>query len=329
MRVAQPLFAAFLVMSSTLLSPAAVVFEGLRPSAAFGTNRFVRIYVPASYERAQDRRYPVLYVHDGQNAFSTVGTNVAFGWGNWELDRIATELAAAGRMREIILVAVDCSANRYLEYRGPARPFRADELARLRRPPPAPGDDTLHRRYRQFLMEELKPWVDREYRTRPGPADTGVLGSSMGGICSLALAWERPEVFGLVASLSGSFQIEQRWFLEQVLARHQGPPKPLRIYLDSGVVDFSGGDDGRKNTGAVAAELLRIGWKPGETLLHFLDEKPMDEAALEQAGLRRDKWKEAQTSQHNEFYWRQRVWRALNFLYAMKPTQQTSAHAPH
>ena len=292
-----------------------VVFEGPVFSPLLAANRIVRIYLPRSYERDTNRRYPVLYVHDGQNAFTTVGTNVAFGWGNWELDKIVDRLVAQKRMREIILVAVDCSRERYLEYRGPAYLFTADELNRTNRPPPAPGDNTRFEKYARFLIEELKPKIDREYRTLREPANTGVLGSSMGGLCSVALAWERTDVFDKAASLSGAFQVENRHFLANVLQPYRGKPKRFKIYLDSGTVDSTGGDDGCAQTKAVAAELRRLGWRDGRDLLHFVDEKPLSEAELEKTGLRRDKSKEAQTSQHNEFYWRQRVWRALVFLF--------------
>jgi hypothetical protein len=89
----------------------------------------------------------------------------------------------------------------------------------------------------------------------------------------------------------------------------------VRIYLDSGVVDHAGGDDGRRRTERMATELRRLGWRDGEDLLYYLDAEPMGEAELERAGLRRDKWEEARRSQHNEFYWRVRVWRALEFLF--------------
>ncbi len=72
-------------------------------------------------------------------------------------------------------------------------------------------------------------------------------------------------------------------------------------------------DDGQKLTAAVVEELKRIGW--GKDLMHYVDSKPLTVAELEKTGLRRDKWGEAQTSQHNEFYWRLRVWRALTFLF--------------
>jgi predicted alpha/beta superfamily hydrolase len=275
----------------------------------------VRIYVPPSYAQDSNRRYPVLYVHDGQNAFTTVGTNVAFGWGNWELDRTVNDLCATGRIQEIIMVAVDCTAERYLDYRGPSRRYSEAELSAMKRKPPAPGDDSRYESYKRFLIDELKPRIDREYRTLTDPMNTGVMGSSMGGICSLTLAWERPDIFGKAASLSGAFQVESTNFLINVLGKHKGKPLPVRVYLDCGVCDFSGGDDGRENTDAVAAELRRIGWRDGVDLMHYVDAKPLSEAELERTGLRRDKWKEAQTSQHNEFYWRLRVWQALEFLF--------------
>jgi enterochelin esterase-like enzyme len=278
----------------------AKLLETNLPSKFFGWNRGIHIYLPPSYGTEPQRRYPVLYLHDGQNVFSSAGTNVAFGWGNWELDKTADELSRAGKMREIIMVAVDNSLGRYEEYCG--RHHAAGVTT-----------NTAFEDYAALLITELKPRIDREYRTLPDAAHTAVMGSSMGGICSLALAWEHPEIFGGAASLSGAFQVEQTNFLNAVLKNYHGQPKPFRVYLDSGVVDFMGGDDGRALMGQVAAELQRIG---GTNQLElFVDAKPLTPAQLEQTGLRRDKWGEAQTSQHNEFYWRLRAGRALTFLF--------------
>src|SRR5437667_1821584 len=187
----------------------------------------------------------------------------------------------------------------------------------MKHPPPSPGDNSRYEKYTLFLIEELKPKIDGEY-TLPDAANTGVMGSSLGGLCSLALAWEHAEIFGKAASMSGAFQVERTNFLSNVLRAYRGKPRPVQIYLDSGTIDFSGGDDGRNNTDAVAAELRRIGWRDGGDFEHYVDLKPMTEPELEKTGLRRDKWKEAQTSQHNEFYWRLRAWRALVFLFPAK-----------
>ena len=256
------------------------------------------MYLPPSYPDGS-ARYPVLYVHDGQNAFSTAGPHAAFGWGNWELDKTADRLIAEGRMRPIIIVAIDCNASRYREYRGPI---------------PGGQDNQAYVRYSRFLIDELKPKIDHEYRTLPQARNTGVLGSSMGGICSLALAWENPQVFGLAASLSGAFQVEKRFFAEKVLGSYTNQPKPIQIYVDSGISDYSGGDDGARQTAAVAGELLRIGWQPERNLVHFVDQ-PLTAEELAPHRLDAAKFAEAQRSQHNEFYWRLRAWRALTFLF--------------
>lgn len=283
-------------------------------SEALGTNRTVRIWLPPSYDASADKRYPVLYLHDGQNVLSAAGPHVAFGWGNWEVDLTVERLVMERRMREVILVAVDNTAKRYQEYRGRAATY-SEEERKTTRMVIEPGDNSAHERYARFLIEELKPSIDRRFRTVPGPEHTGVLGSSMGGIGSLALAWDHPEAFGLAASLSGAFQVEKKSFLEQVLKSHADPLKPVKLYLDSGATSFNGGDDGRANTGAVVAELRRIGWRDDVNLRHFVDAPPLTPEQLVPLKLAENKFKEAQVSQHNELYWRLRVWRALEFLF--------------
>jgi len=276
-----------------------IVFEGMVQSTILQTNRFIRVYLPPGYNDASTTRFPVLYVQDGQNAFTTAGPHAAFGWGNWELDKTADRLIAEGKIRPIIIVAIDCSPSRYREYRGPI----------------APGlDNRAYERYARFLIEELKPRIDRDYRTLTGPEHTGLLGSSMGGIGSIALAWEHPEIFGLASSLSGAFQVEKQYFLQNVLTAKTAKKKPVRIYLDSGNCDYSGGDDGLKHTEAVALQLQKLGWKPGTDLLHHID-RPLAAEQLKPFNLPEDKFNEAQRSQHNELYWRLRAWRPLTFLF--------------
>lgn len=283
-------------------------------SRYLGAARTIRIYLPPSYETQPRRRYPVLYLHDGQNVFSAAGTDCCFGWGNWELDKTVDRLVAEGRIREIIMVAIENSCSRYAEYRGALHP--ADKRsARGNAKGATKPDNARFEAYANFLIKELKPRIDREHRTRKSAADTAVMGSSMGGICSLSLAWENPRTFGAAASLSGAFQVEKANFLRHVLRPYRGRLRPIRVYLDSGTIDFTGDDDGRRHTDAVADELRRLGWKDGENLLRFTDLKPLDESQLETSGLRREKWPEAQKSQHNEFYWRMRAWRALEFLF--------------
>jgi predicted alpha/beta superfamily hydrolase len=280
-----------------------IVFEGDVESKALSARRRIHIWLPPSYKTGSDRRYPVLYAHDGQNAFSTAGPGAAFGWGPWNLDKTAESLSAPGKIEEIIIVAIDCSRERYKEYRGPKSWRKVG------------SDDELYDNYARFLIEELKPKIDREYRTRPEPENTATLGSSMGGIVSMALGWEHPEVFGKIASLSGAFQVENRAFIAKALRPYKGEKKPLRIYLDSGRVDYSGGDDGMADTAAVARELKRIGWS--KDLMHFVD-PVLTEEQLRPLGLSEGKLKEALTSQHNELYWRLRAGRVLEFLFPLQ-----------
>jgi len=305
------------------------------PSAALGGPRTVRIWLPPSYDSEPQRRYPVLYLHDGQNVFSSAGPGAAFGWGSWEVDRAVERLVSAGRMREIILVAIDNSPQRYAEYRGRAVPFTPEEL-KAEPYVTDPGDNAPYERYARFLINELKPAIDKKFRTLADPAHTGVLGSSLGGICSLVLAWDHPDVFGLAASMSGAFQIEKKAVLEElrrVPASGLGlggglggsglqpqpkpqprPPKAVRFYFDCGAVS-DGGDDGRANTEAVVAELRRLGWRDGSALRYFCDAHPLTPEQLERLGVPPAKRREAQVSQHNELYWRLRVDRPLEFLF--------------
>ena len=285
----------------TLLPPEAV------PSEFLGTARTVRIYLPPSYSSAPRRRYPVLYLHDGQNVFSSAGPDCCFGWGNWAIDKTVNRLVREQRMSEVIVVGVDNSRSRYREYRG-----------RLAGEPPG---TTPFDNYARFLVKELKLMVDRRFRTLKVPARTAVMGSSLGGICSVSLAWEYPRTFGLAASLSGSFQLERQNFIQRVLRPYKGRRHPFRLYLDSGVIDYTGDDDDRRHTDAVAVELRRLGWKNGSSLCHYTDLHPMNDVELAHAGLRPDKWHEARTSQHNELYWRVRAWRALTFLFPPGPAR--------
>ena len=269
-------------------------------SRYLGSRRGVHVYLPPSYRRRQNSRYPVLYLHDGQNVFSNTDSDSTFGWGSWELDRTADALARTGKMREIIMVAVDNSKNRMEEYNG-------------RRRMPGETSRTAFEDYESFLIEELKPRIDREYRTLRDASKTGAMGSSMGGLCSLVLAWDHSEVFGCAACLSTAFGV-WRSPKRNMLTAYHGPPKPIRIYIDSGTVDPSGGDDGCSNTKAAVSELRRIGWT-SRNLRWFVDSRIVDQEELQKSGLSHEKWAESQKSQHNEFYWRRRAWRAFTFLF--------------
>jgi len=309
---------ALLLLMTTGMTQGRLLKEEKVTSRFLAGERGVRIYLPPSYDKEPRRRYPVLYLHDGQNVFSSAGDRCCFGWGSWELDKTADRLIAEGRMQEIIMVAVDNSRSRYKEYRGHVHPEGGKPRKTSRAAETNTVDNTRFEAYTKFLIKELKPRIDREYRTLKTAANTGVMGSSLGGICSISLGWEFPKVFGRVASLSGSFHIEKRSFLEEVLRPAKRTSKSLRIYLDSGTIDFTGDDDDRRYTDAVADEFRRLGWKDGKNLERYVEARPYTDQELEKTGLPFDKWHEAKSSQHNEFYWRMRAWRAFVFLFPPK-----------
>ena len=116
------------------------------PSHFLGGSRNIHVYLPPSYRTNLSKRYPVLYLNDGQNMFTSAGVDIAFGWGNWALDRTADEMVETRQMEEIIMVAVDNSRTRFVEYNG--RVNAADGV-------------TPFENYAEFLVEELKPRIDR------------------------------------------------------------------------------------------------------------------------------------------------------------------------
>ncbi len=179
------------------------------------TGRGVQVYVPRGYAAETSRRYPVLYMHDGQNCFFGGGP-----YGSWHAEEVADDLIRAARMRECIIVAVDNSEQRFAEY----VPEWGNYVVN--------NDD-----YNSFLVNELKPWVDNHYRTLIGPENTGIIGSSLGGIASLVLGLEYSDTFGLVGAMSPSL-----WAGSTAARVENGElPNHVRLYMDAGDID-DGGD---------------------------------------------------------------------------------------
>ena len=156
-----------------------------------GRRRRVLVYLPADYARHPARRYPVLYLHDGQNVFDQA---TSFS-GEWGVDETLDQLRAAGQdPRGSIVVAIDNdSQHRADEY----IPWPSAELK-------AGGQGG---QYVDFLALTLKPYVDGHYRTQPDAAHTGVAGSSLGGLISVYAALKYPRVFGRIGAFSPAFWV--------------------------------------------------------------------------------------------------------------------------
>lgn len=177
-------------------------------STILGETRPYRVLLPRGYDEHTDRSYPVLYMHDGQNVFD-IGP-----FGSWEADEIANDLIRTGRMREIIIVGIDNTGgnNRFRDYVPDGDPFGQGQ------------------NYAAFIREELKPIIDATYRTLPGSATTGSMGSSLGGICALYHVWDHGDVFGRAGSFSGAWS-----FAGNFVSRVNSEANPAAlVYLDSG-----------------------------------------------------------------------------------------------
>ncbi len=244
------------------------------------SDRDVLVYLPPGYDADKRRRYPVLYLHDGQNLFD--GATSFIKGAEWEVDETAQRLITAGHIEPLIIVGVyNAGKDRVEEY--------------------TPTVDARHKvggkadQYGRMLVEELKPFIDSEYRTRPDAKHTGLGGSSLGGLVSLYLAFKYPQTFGRVIVASPSVWWDERMILREVEALKKRPH--LRIWLDMGTKE--GGNEAeehRQNARALRDALVRKGWKEGSDLKYF----------------------EAEGAEHNERSWAARVEPMLKFLFPKK-----------
>lgn len=209
--------------------------------------RTLTIHLPPGYDLDPRRRFPVLYLHDGQNLFDA---NTAFAGVPWRADETAERLVRAGACRPAILVGVANSPDRIREYAG-----------------------DMAANYARFLSEEVKPFIDKSYRTLPGASDTAVGGSSMGGLASLELCRRLPETFGLCAAMSPSLWWEDAGFLRS-LGRDSSWLRSCRIWLDMGGREGAtrGGQRANVRRARVLARMLaRLGREAGRDFCYFED----------------------------------------------------------
>jgi predicted alpha/beta superfamily hydrolase len=219
-------------------------------SRFLSTKRDVLVYLPpgyesGGYETGGSRRYPVLYLQDGQNLFD--GKTSYVKGSSWTVGETADRLIGQGEIEPLIIVGVyNTGAHRLEEYTPTRDPVYGGGKAD---------------RYGQLLTEELKPWVDDTYRTLDGPEHTGIGGSSLGGLVSLYLGLRRPDVFGRLAVLSPSVWWHRRSILSIVKSANPDP-RP-RIWLDMGSDE---GAAGLRNSDQLQQALLERGWREGEDL---------------------------------------------------------------
>lgn len=241
------------------------VFRDLH-SPQLDNRRDILVYLPPSYT-AGDRRYPVIYMHDGQNLFDEA---TSFG-AEWGVDQ--TLEAGAEHGLEAIVVGIPNLGEARLDEYGPWADGRH-------------GAGGHADAYLDFVAETVKPRVDRDFRTLPDRGNTGIAGSSMGGLVSLYAFFRRPETFGFAGVMSPALWFGDRRVFGFV---EDAPFVPGKLYLDVGTKE---GAEAVEDVRRLRDLLVRKGYEKGKNFLYV----------VEMGGA------------HDERAWARRLRRELHFL---------------
>lgn len=240
-------------------------------SNVLGNNRDVMVYLPPTYE-VESQRFPVLYLNDGQNLFDVA---TSFNGVEWGVDETAQRLILNGKIEPVVIVGIyNSGGGRMNEYTPTVDPRQKHG-----------GKADL---YGRFLIEELKPFIDRNYRTLVGPEFTGLGGSSLGALATLYLGLKYPGVFSKLMVMSPSVWWDH-WMILKYVQQLRAKPS-TRIWLDIG------SKEGKLTPGFVRQLrdlLVAQGWRL--------------EADL--------KFMHIRGGQHTETDWAKRVEPALRFLF--------------
>ena len=212
--------------------------------------RDIVVWLPPGYGRIRGRRHPVVYFQDGQNIFDPL---TAFLGNAWHAGDRATDLIRAHRIVAPIMVGIyNTGFNRMNEYAPTPAEFAGWDGEKCK----STGDA---KRYAKFVVQELKAFIDSHYLTRPGPRDTAVVGSSMGGLVSLYFGLWHPRVFGHVAALSPSIWWDNRVVFQDFAKLRKKPA--VRLWLDMGTAE-----PGWEAVRLFRDTLVGRGWREGEDL---------------------------------------------------------------
>jgi len=236
------------------------------------------IYLPPDYDTHPTQRYPVLYMHDGQGLMDRLTTFANNP--EWGVDEAAERLITQGKLQPLIIVGVYNTDQRIPEYTPVADPKYGGGKA----------DD-----YGKFLKQELKPFIDKTYRTRPEAQYTGVAGSSLGGLVSKYFALTLNDTFSRIGVISPSVWWDNKDIVARVQALTQKPA--VRIWEDIGTNEGTTPAEEVDNARALRDALVAKGFVEGQDL-HYL---------------------EIQGGTHNEAAWAARIEAILLFLYPASP----------
>jgi predicted alpha/beta superfamily hydrolase len=251
-------------------------------SKILNNDRDLIVYLPPGYEAKPKKRYAVLYLHDGQNLFD--GATSFIPGKEWRIDETAEALISAGKIEPLIIVGINNAGKQRIDEYTPA----ADAKYKMG------GKADL---YGRMLVEEVKPFIDANYRTIQDAQHTGLGGSSLGGLVSLYLGLKYPKVFGRLAVVSPSV-----WFADKQIVNYANAlmaKRKVRIWMDMGTKEGRNTEDAQQavsDARLLKDTLVKKGWENGKDLNYF----------------------EAQGAEHNESAWAERVGSILTFLFPRK-----------
>jgi predicted alpha/beta superfamily hydrolase len=185
-------------------------------SKSLGNSRTIIVWLPPDYDKREHNRYPVLYMHDGQNLFNAATSFIGVEWG---IDETADRLIKSGRIEPIIVVGIYNTPDRMNEY------TTTRDAARN-----AGGKGDA---YSKFVVDEVKPFIDKTYRTEPGREHTAIAGSSLGGLISLHIAATHPDTFSMTGVISPALMWDNEKIIRD-LSANPAPLSKLKIWLDMG-----------------------------------------------------------------------------------------------
>jgi len=246
-------------------------------SRIFGNKRLLRVWLPPDYDGWSATRYPVLYLNDGQNLFDAA---IAFAGVDWQVGETAARLIAEGKIPPLIIVGIDNTKARACEY----IPYRSREPRVL---------NPKGKSYPDFLRQEVMPLIEDRYSVLKGPENTGLGGSSLGGLITLYTQLAAPGVFGRLLIESPSLFVANRKILE---ASRRFNSWPERTYLAMGTRETGNAEKDAKIVGDV------------RDLESILRPAGLDEQRL--------KVRIEEGATHSESAWAARFPEALEFLYS-------------
>ena len=234
-------------------------------SSILNNKRDIVVWLPIGYnaQKNPDKRYPVLYMQDGQNIMDP---KTAYIGKDWRVDETLMRLIRQKKIKEVIVVGIYNSPDRLDEYSWTDK-----------------GQN-----YLKFIVSELKPFIDSNYKTLSDKDNTAIMGSSMGGLISFYAAWHYPDVFSMAGCMSSSFYYNNDRSIKQV-EDYNGPKKHIKFYIDHG-------EDGNVRGQRMFVELSKKGYLIGNDIDYFY----------------------APGAEHNEKEWAARLERPLLFFFKSK-----------